>query len=101
MTVICGENREELSGGQILVCHHCGTPVCETHGRMVLADDAFASDDLDPDSVAAMHCRGCAEKFHAGADRHGWVAVVHDAANMVIDACTAAAAAVARLIGRQ
>jgi hypothetical protein len=54
------------------VCHHCGMPVCEEHGWVLSADDAF-DDTNRPVSRAAMHCRDCAEEYHKGvAKHHGW-----------------------------
>ncbi|WP_326551682.1 hypothetical protein [Micromonospora sp. NBC_01813] len=59
MIVICGANGETLEDNKILVCHHCGTPVCRTHGRVITRDHAFAdagaaardhNDRMDPDS---------------------------------------------------
>jgi hypothetical protein len=49
MTVTCGVNGEPLNDKEILVCHHCGTPVCRAHGRIISPDPAFA----DADAVAA------------------------------------------------
>ncbi|WP_305783277.1 hypothetical protein [Symbioplanes lichenis] len=67
MTVHCGINGEGLGEHQIFLCHHCGMPVCEEHGRVVAADDAFAG------AQAAMHCRTCADRFHKGAAaRQSW-----------------------------
>ncbi len=64
-----GEDREERL---IFVCHHCGMPMCEEHGWIVSADDAF-DDSNTPVSRAAMHCRDCAEEYHRGvAKHHGW-----------------------------
>ncbi|MDG4766819.1 hypothetical protein O7632_22355 [Solwaraspora sp. WMMD406] len=50
MIVTCGGGGEPLEDKQILVCHHCGTPVCRAHGRIIAPDHAFA--DADADSAA-------------------------------------------------
>lgn len=89
MRVKCGMNDEDLEEDEILVCHHCGTPVCKAHGWVATSDEAFADPDpappsrsgrntMPPEPVAdpvppfAMHCRKCAEKFHRMASRrHG------------------------------
>ncbi len=82
MNVACGVNSETEIPGQrpMFACHHCGMPVCEQHGWVVTADDAFDDGSgrrfRDPDrtsaplSRAAMHCPRCADEFHKGADRH-------------------------------
>lgn len=49
MTVTCGVNGETLEDDAVLVCHHCGTPVCRAHGWINPADHAFA----DADAAAA------------------------------------------------
>jgi hypothetical protein len=86
MTIKCGINGEALAEPQIFLCHHCGMPVCEQHGWIVAADDAFADSATEfsparfgePTSRVkaprpAMHCRNCAERFHKSAvKRHGW-----------------------------
>jgi len=84
MNVSCGVNSEaETAARPMFVCHHCGMPVCEEHGWVVTADDAFddgsgqrsrgTREISAPVSRAAMHCPRCAEEFHKGADRrHGW-----------------------------
>jgi hypothetical protein len=44
------------------VCHHCGKPLCRTHGA-VITDDDFSPGD--PPSVrSAVHCQGCWDKYH-------------------------------------
>jgi len=68
MSVKCG-NGENLADRLILVCHHCGMPMCEEHGWILSADDAF-DDSNTPVSRAAMHCRDCAEDYHKGAAKH-------------------------------
>jgi len=85
MNLTCGVRGEaESEDHEIFVCHHCGMPVCERHGLVVSTDEAFhdspeAREDSDratqnPGLRAAMHCPGCAEKYHRGArKRHGWV----------------------------
>jgi hypothetical protein len=81
MSVTCGVNSEaETLAHPMSACHHCGMPVCEQHGWVVAADDAFddansqrsrdANDTSAPVSRAAMHCPKCADEFHKGADRH-------------------------------
>lgn len=85
MSVACGVNSEaEALNHPMFACHHCGMPVCEQHGWVVTADDAFddgsaqrSGDTGDGPRVsvprAAMHCPRCADEFHKGADRHhGW-----------------------------
>lgn len=42
MNVRCGVNGEALGESQLSLCHHCGMPVCEQHGWVVVSDDAFA-----------------------------------------------------------
>lgn len=77
MRIKCGANGEDLDESQTFVCHHCGMPVCEEHGRVVASDDAFAGWDASSRfaaAVPAMHCRDCVDKFHGGAvKRRGWV----------------------------
>ena len=68
MSVKCG-NGEDLADRLIFVCHHCGMPVCEEHGWILSADDAF-SESSTPVSRAAMHCRDCVEEYHKGAAKH-------------------------------
>jgi len=71
MSVKCG-NGEDIADLLIFVCHHCGMPVCEEHGWVLSADDAF-DDSNTPVSRAAMHCRDCVEEYHKGvAKHHGW-----------------------------
>lgn len=71
MILKCG-NGEDRDDGSIFICHHCGTPVCEEHGWVVSADDAF-DDTSTPVRRAAMHCRDCVEEYHRGAGKHhGW-----------------------------
>jgi hypothetical protein len=89
MSVTCGVNSEtETVSHPMFACHHCGMPVCERHGWVVTADDAFddgsgqRSRDASDKSTrvshmsvsrVAMHCPKCADEFHKGADRHhGW-----------------------------
>lgn len=83
MSVTCGVNSEaETPGHRMYVCHHCGMPVCELHGWIITADDAFNDgsgqrshrtwDIAASLSRAAMHCPKCADDWHKGADRrHG------------------------------
>jgi hypothetical protein len=87
MTLKCTvDGRAEDLNHVIFVCHHCGRPVCEQHGLVVPADDAFAASGEEPDRrtlqsaaqavkhpQAAMHCKQCAEKEHRGVRAHpGW-----------------------------
>lgn len=98
MNVKCGINGESRHVSQIFLCHHCGMPVCEEHGWVVVADDAFADTAVAPAAPPvpvsppmapgqpgpapriaatmprpAMHCRDCMERFHKRAPkRHGW-----------------------------
>lgn len=70
----CGVHAERESETRpIFVCHHCGMPVCEEHGWVVLADDAF--DDVEkPVSRSAMHCPECTAAYHprGASKRRGW-----------------------------
>jgi hypothetical protein len=84
MSVTCGVNSEaETNVHPMFACHHCGMPICEQHGWVVTADDAFddGSGRRTRDgayagpfmSRAAMHCPKCADDYHKGMDRHhGW-----------------------------
>jgi hypothetical protein len=84
MSVTCGVNSEaETTVHPLFACHHCGMPVCEQHGWVVTADEAFddgssararEADVARPlVSRAAMHCPKCADDYHKGMDRHhGW-----------------------------
>jgi hypothetical protein len=85
MTLKCSEDGrpEDLSRNRaIYVCHHCGRPVCQEHGLVVSADDAF-DDSVEASGTGttsvrrvpqpAMHCKQCAEQYHRKADKHpGW-----------------------------
>ena len=71
----CGVHAERESETRpIFVCHHCGMPVCEEHGWVVLADDAFEETE-EPMARSAMHCPECAAEFHprGASKRRGWV----------------------------
>jgi hypothetical protein len=71
----CGVHAERESETRpIFVCHHCGMPVCEEHGWVVLADDAFDVSE-EPVPRSAMHCPECAAGFHPRgmSKRRGWV----------------------------
>lgn len=84
MNVTCGVNSEaETVDRPMFVCHHCGMPVCEEHGWVVTADEAFDDGSSKrsrgtreisaPVSRIAMHCPSCADEFHKGTDRrHSW-----------------------------
>jgi hypothetical protein len=81
MTLKCSEDgkREDLSRNHaIYACHHCGRPVCQDHGLVVSADDAFDDSVDDTTSVKrapqpAMHCKQCAEQDHGRVSKHpGW-----------------------------
>ncbi len=71
----CGVHAERESETRpIFICHHCGMPVCEEHGWVVLADDAF--DEVEePVSRSAMHCPECAAEYHprGASKRRGWI----------------------------
>ena len=71
----CGVHAERESETRpIFVCHHCGMPVCEEHGWVVLADGAF--DEVEePVSRSAMHCPECAAEYHprGASKRRGWI----------------------------
>jgi hypothetical protein len=70
----CGVHAERESETRpIFVCHHCGMPVCEDHGWVMLTDDAFDESE-EPVSRSAMHCPECAAAYHPrGANkRRGW-----------------------------
>ena len=75
MKLKCGVHAERESETRpIFVCHHCGMPVCEEHGWVVLADDAF--DEVEePVSRSAMHCPECAAEYHprGAGKRRGWI----------------------------
>jgi NMD protein affecting ribosome stability and mRNA decay len=65
MKVKCAERGEvEAPGLPILVCHHCGKPVCARHALEVTRDEAFASTAAVP--VSAVHCAECKGKYHRG-----------------------------------
>jgi hypothetical protein len=65
-------NGEDIKDDAILVCHHCGMPVCQQHGWTVATDDAFG-DSNTPISRISMHCRECMEEYHKGLVRQrGW-----------------------------
>lgn len=75
MRLKCGVHAEwETDSRPVFVCHHCGRPVCEEHGWVVLADDAF-SEAEEPMPRSAMHCPGCVTSFHprSASKRRGWV----------------------------
>jgi hypothetical protein len=70
----CGVNAERESETRpIFVCHHCGMPVCEEHGWVLLTDDAFDEAE-EPVSRSAMHCPECAGDYHprGASRRRGW-----------------------------
>jgi hypothetical protein len=69
----CGVHADRESETRpIFVCHHCGMPVCEEHGWVVSADDAFDASE-EPVSRSAMHCPECAGYHPRGANkRRGW-----------------------------
>jgi hypothetical protein len=71
----CGVHAERESETRpIFVCHHCGMPVCEEHGWVVLADDAFDEAE-EPVPRSAMHCPECAAEYHprGAGKRRGWI----------------------------
>jgi hypothetical protein len=89
MTLKCTvDGRPEAQFHPIFACHHCGKPVCEQHGWVVSADDAFDDSAEDrgrrvPQATLqsakrvpqpAMHCKQCVDKDHKNASKHpGWV----------------------------
>jgi hypothetical protein len=87
MTLKCTvDGRPEGPGHVIFVCHHCGRPLCEQHGWVVSADDAFDDSGEEPDGRTtqsagrparrpqpAMHCKLCVDENHPRARPHpGW-----------------------------
>ena len=65
MKVKCTERGEEEAPGRpILVCHHCGKPICAEHAWEVTRDEAFAGTASEP--VSAVHCAECRAKYHRG-----------------------------------
>jgi hypothetical protein len=89
MTLKCTvDGRSESRGQPIFACHHCGKPVCEQHGWVVSADNAFDDSAEDQGRRApqatlqsgkrmpqpAVHCKQCVDEHHARASKHpGWV----------------------------
>jgi hypothetical protein len=70
----CGVHAESESDTRpIFVCHHCGMPVCEEHGWVVVADDAFDPEE-EPVPRSAMHCPECITEYHprGASKRRGW-----------------------------
>ena len=58
MKLKCGVHAERESETRpIFVCHHCGMPVCEEHGWVVLADDAFDEVEEPVSRSPAHPCR--------------------------------------------
>jgi hypothetical protein len=57
----CGEKEQE--NHPILVCHHCGKPVCRKH-REVITDDAFSANSNLLGHRAAVHCADCKKDYH-------------------------------------
>lgn len=87
MTLKCTvDGRPEDRDHVISVCHHCGRPICEQHGWVVSADDAFDDSGEEPDRrtpqsavhpakrpQSAIHCKQCVDKDHPRARSHpGW-----------------------------
>jgi hypothetical protein len=65
MRVKCAERGEEEAPGRpILVCHHCGKPVCAADAFEVPRDEAFAGTAAAP--VSAVHCAECKGRYHRG-----------------------------------
>jgi hypothetical protein len=61
----CGEcgAMEGSDGTKVqVVCHHCGKPLCQTHG-MRIVDDAFSGGDA-PTGRQAYHCDECKRANH-------------------------------------
>ena len=89
MTLKCTvDGGQEGPGHPIFACHHCGKPVCEQHGWVVSADDAFDDSAEDPGRRVpqaippsakrvpqpAMHCKQCVDENHPRASKHaGWM----------------------------
>jgi hypothetical protein len=70
----CGVHAElESQTRPIFVCHHCGMPVCEEHGWVVVNDGAFDAVE-EPVPRSAMHCPECAADYHprGASKRRGW-----------------------------
>ena len=57
----CGA--KEQQNHMILVCHHCGKPVCGKH-REVITDSAFSADLTRPAGRAGVHCMDCRKEYH-------------------------------------
>ena len=87
MTLKCTvDGRPEGPDHVISVCHHCGRPLCEEHGLVISADDAFDDSGEEPDRRTAqsgtsavkrpqpaMHCKQCLDESHPRARWHyGW-----------------------------
>lgn len=52
----------ECDSDFIVVCHHCGKPLCRFH-RLFVDDDAFRHNAVEW-PVRAAHCRRCRSTFH-------------------------------------
>lgn len=50
----------------VVVCHHCGKPLCKTHKINVKKDEAFSS------IITAFHCDECELKHHPDEIVHGF-----------------------------
>lgn len=75
MKLKCGVRGEPESDERpVFVCHHCGKPVCEEHGWVVAADDAFEASE-EPVPRPAMHCPECVAQYHprTSGRRRGWL----------------------------
>jgi len=42
----------------VVVCHHCGKPLCKKHSYKVQKDEAFSS------KITAFHCPECKQEHH-------------------------------------
>lgn len=61
---IYGDETEDGSES-IVVCHHCGSPVCNEHS-LIIIDDVFGSSAESRSS--AVHCKDCKARYHPGAE---------------------------------
>jgi hypothetical protein len=54
---------KEQRNTKMPICHHCGSPVCKKHRKMVV-DGAFSA-SVDPAATrVAVHCLDCQADFH-------------------------------------
>lgn len=57
----CGE--KEPKDSKLLVCHHCGKPLCPRH-HQIISDDAFSDGTGRPAARLAVHCSDCKKDYH-------------------------------------